>query len=65
MELSGFSRRSYDRCYNRAKKKSDKQTELIFTQENVPDDFYEDINEGWNQFYWESIKDYIEDLMWK
>jgi len=46
------------------KKKSDKQTELIFTQSNVPDEFYEDINEGWNQFYWEPIKDYIEDLMW-
>ncbi len=47
------------------KKKSDKQTELILTQTNVPDDFYEDINEGWNQFYWEPIKDYLEDLMWK
>jgi len=47
------------------KKKGEKQTELILTQENVPDDFYEDINEGWNHFYWEPIKDYIEDLMWK
>lgn len=47
------------------KKISEKQTELIFTQANVPDDFYEDISEGWNQFYWEPIKDYLEDLMWK
>lgn len=47
------------------KKKTDKQTELVFTQENVPDDFYDDISEGWNQFYWEPIKDYLEDLMWK
>ena len=47
------------------KKKTEKQTELVFTQENVPDEFYEDINQGWNDFYWEPIKDYIEDLMWK
>ncbi len=47
------------------KEKSDKQTELTLTQSNVPDDFYEDISEGWNQFYWEPIKDYLEDLMWK
>lgn len=47
------------------KKKSNKQTELVFTQTNVPDDLYDDISEGWNQFYWEPIRDYIEDLMWK
>lgn len=47
------------------KEKSGKQTEIVLTQENVPDDFYDDISEGWNQFYWEPIKDYIEDLMWK
>jgi activator of HSP90 ATPase len=46
-------------------KKREKQTELVFIQENVPEDLYEDISEGWNQFYWEPIKDYIEDLMWK
>ena len=47
------------------KKKGEKQTELIFTQENVPDDFYDDISQGWHEFYWEPIKDYLEDLMWK
>lgn len=47
------------------KKKGEKQTEMVFTQENVPDDFYEDISAGWHEFYWEPIKDYIEDLMWK
>jgi len=47
------------------KKKTDKQTELVFTHEDVPDDLYEDLSEGWNQFYWEPIKDHIEDLMWK
>ena len=47
------------------KKKGEKQTELTFTQTNVPDDFYEDISQGWNDFYWEPIQDYIEGLMWK
>jgi activator of HSP90 ATPase len=47
------------------KKKTEKQTELIFTQDNVPDDLYEDLSAGWNEFYWQPIKDYIEDLMWK
>lgn len=47
------------------KKKTDKQTELVFTQTNIPDDFYEDLNEGWNEFYWQPIKDYIEEIMWK
>lgn len=47
------------------KAKGPKQTELIFTQANVPDDLYEDLSVGWNEFYWEPIKDYIEDLMWK
>jgi activator of HSP90 ATPase len=46
------------------KKKSEKQTELIFTQTNVPDDFYEDIKEGWNHFYFEPIQDYLEDKLW-
>ncbi|VVB79012.1 Activator of Hsp90 ATPase -like protein [uncultured archaeon] len=47
------------------KSKGPKQTELIFTQVNVPDELFEDLSAGWNDFYWEPIKDYIEDLMWK
>lgn len=47
------------------KKKTDKQTELIFTQENVPEELFEDLSAGWNEFYWDPIKDYLEDLMWK
>jgi activator of HSP90 ATPase len=47
------------------KKISDKQTELNLTQENVPDDLFEDLSVGWNEFYWDPIKDYLEDLMWK
>lgn len=47
------------------KVKGPKQTEVVFTQENVPDELFEDLSAGWNEFYWEPIKDYIEDLMWK
>lgn len=45
-------------------KKSEKQTELIFTQDNLPDDLYEDLAVGWNEFYWEPIKDYLEEKLW-
>lgn len=47
------------------KKKGDKQTEMIFTQDNIPDELYDDLNEGWKEFYWDPIKDHLEDLMWK
>ncbi|MFA5856062.1 MAG: SRPBCC domain-containing protein [Candidatus Pacearchaeota archaeon] len=47
------------------KKKGDKQTELVLEQKNIPDEFYEDMTLGWDEFYWEPIKDYLEDLMWK
>lgn len=29
-------------------------------QENVPNDQEEEINEGWNEFYWDPLKKYIE-----
>ena len=32
------------------------KTKLTFTQENVPEDFYSDIDEGWKQFYWNNMK---------
>lgn len=47
------------------KSKGPKQTELVLTQTNVPDELFEDLNLAWNEFYFEPIKDYIEDLMWK
>lgn len=47
------------------KKITDKQTQVTMTQENVPDDFFEDISLGWNEFYWEPIKDWLLDLLWK
>jgi len=46
------------------KKKTEKTTDLVFTHTGVPDDFFEDISEGWNQFYWEPIKDYLDEKMW-
>lgn len=47
------------------KAKGPKQTELIFTQTNIPDELYEDLSVGLNEFYWDPIKDHLEDLMWK
>lgn len=46
-------------------KKGEKQTELVFKHENVPDELFEDLSLGWNEFYWEPMKDHLEDLMWK
>jgi len=47
------------------KVKGPKQTELILTQENVPDELFDDLTILWNEFYFDPIKDHIEDLMWK
>ena len=37
-------------------KKIKEGTELRFTQEDVPDDKYDGINQGWIDFYWEPMK---------
>jgi len=34
----------------------DGKTIVTFTQENVPDDFMDDIAEGWNDYYWDKMK---------
>ena len=60
-----FPEGSFSKVTYELKKKSEKQTELVFTQTEVPDDLYEDLSIGWNEFYWQPIKDYLEDLMWK
>lgn len=31
-------------------------TQLTFTQTGVPEEFYEDIKQGWHDFYWEPMK---------
>ncbi len=35
-------------------------TELIFTQTDVPDEFYEDVSEGWEEYYWKKMAEYFE-----
>tara|TARA_Y100000034_G_C6676075_1_gene297025 strand:- start:98 stop:496 length:399 start_codon:yes stop_codon:yes gene_type:complete len=35
-------------------------TELKFTHEDVPDDSYEDLKQGWEDYYWEPLKEYLE-----
>src|SRR3989344_1840247 len=32
---------------------------LVLTQENVPDDKFDDINSGWHEYYWEPMKKYF------
>jgi activator of HSP90 ATPase len=37
-----------------------KGTRLTFTQSGVPDDKYEDIKQGWKDYYWEPMKAMLE-----
>lgn len=39
--------------------KEGKGTKLIFTQKNIPDDQYEGIAGGWNEFYWKPLKNFL------
>ncbi|MDO8509129.1 MAG: SRPBCC family protein [Nanoarchaeota archaeon] len=39
--------------------KTENGCELIFTQTEVPDEFYEDVSEGWKEYYWEKMKRYF------
>jgi len=41
-------------------KKGD-STELELVQENVPDEEYEDIDNGWKEYYLGPLKEYLED----
>lgn len=34
-------------------------SKLVFTQEGVPDDQFESIKQGWNDFYWDPMKEYL------
>ena len=40
--------------------KSKDGTRLTFVQEGVPDDKYEDIYEGWIEYYWRPLKEFLE-----
>ena len=35
------------------------KTKLVFTQTEVPHDFVEDVANGWKDFYWQPLKDYL------
>lgn len=37
-----------------------KGTKLTLTQENVPDDKADEIDDGWHQYYWEPMKEYFK-----
>ena len=41
-------------------KKIKNGTELIFTQTGVPEEFYEDVKEGWEEYYWKKIKKFLK-----
>jgi len=38
----------------------EKGTRLTFTQTGVPDDKYEEIKQGWRDYYWEPMKAMLE-----
>jgi activator of HSP90 ATPase len=42
-------------------KKMDKGTRLDFNQKGIPEEFYDDIAQGWNEWYWEKLKQYFKE----
>jgi activator of HSP90 ATPase len=36
-------------------------TKLTFTQTSVPEEFFEDVAHGWYEFYWDPIKEMLEE----
>jgi len=40
--------------------KTEDGTRLTFTQTDVPDEFYDDISQGWYDYYWEPMKQMLE-----
>lgn len=41
-------------------KQKGKETILDFTQTEIPADLYDDIKQGWIDWYWDKLKSYIE-----
>ncbi len=35
-------------------------TKLILAHENVPDELYEELKQGWKEHYWEKMKEYFK-----
>lgn len=46
------------------KKLNERQSEISFILENIPDEYAEDLKEGWKMFYFDPIKDHFEELLW-
>jgi activator of HSP90 ATPase len=40
--------------------KDDGGTKVTFTQTGVPDDQYEDVSQGWKDYYWKPMKQMLE-----
>ena len=38
----------------------DNATKLIFNQKNIPDEFLLDVEQGWQDYYWKPMKEYLE-----
>ncbi|MAG48087.1 ATPase [archaeon] len=39
---------------------TDNGTKVTFTHEDIPEDKYEDIKKGWNDYYWNPMKEMFE-----
>lgn len=42
-------------------KELEKGTQLTLTQSDVPEEFYEEIGQGWHDFYWTPIKEMFKE----
>ena len=42
-------------------KEKDGKTELKFTQENVPDENFDEISKGWYDYYWNPLNNYFKE----
>lgn len=38
----------------------DGKTEMVFTQTDVPEEVKEALEQGWNEYFWEPMTDYLE-----
>ena len=41
-------------------KGDENSTRLTFTQTGVPEQYYEDISQGWHDYYWKPLKEMLE-----
>lgn len=39
----------------------EKNTKFEFVQEDIPAEFYNDIARGWNDYYWQPLRTYLEE----